>query len=362
MKRSGPICADRPRSGRSSPACPCRSSGTAAPLPRPGSARRRTGLPASRAATIIGQLVAVLVRRRPRRRRSRTRRRHRARAGGRRPRCAVRACAGRAHRRRARPACTPGGPDHRGGRDLACRPASRRRLSSADATSVSQPHVDAAPLELLPRVPRQPRLEHRQQSIAAFEQHDAHLERRELGILVRAARAARARRARPAYSTPVGPPPTMQNVSSRRRSSASSVAVARSRQSSTWLRSCSASPRSLSPSACRAIVVVAEVVRATAGCEHDSSYGSVAPSASRTTCAVEVDVDDLALAVPHVRRAAEHLAQRRGDLGRAQQAARDLVQQRREQVVVAAGRPARRRRARRGACGRTGARRSRRRR
>ena len=35
-----------------------------------------------------------------------------------------------------------------------------------------------------------------------------------------------------------------------------------------------------------------------------------------------------------MRRTAEHLAQRRGDVGRAQQAARDLVQQRREQVVV----------------------------
>ena len=48
----------------------------------------------------------------------------------------------------------------------------------------------------------------------------------------------------------------------------------------------------------------------------------------------EVDVDDLALAVANVRRAAEHLAQRRRDLRRGQQAARDLVQQRREQVVV----------------------------
>ena len=38
--------------------------------------------------------------------------------------------------------------------------------------------------------------------------------------------------------------------------------------------------------------------------------------------------------VAHVRRAAEHLAQRRAMSRRVQQAARDLVQQRREQVVV----------------------------
>ena len=48
----------------------------------------------------------------------------------------------------------------------------------------------------------------------------------------------------------------------------------------------------------------------------------------------EVDVDHVALPVPDVGRVAEHLAHRRRDLRRVQQAARDLVQQRREQVVV----------------------------
>ena len=48
----------------------------------------------------------------------------------------------------------------------------------------------------------------------------------------------------------------------------------------------------------------------------------------------EVDVDDVALPVVHVLGVAEDLAYRRGDLRRVQQAARDLVQQRREEVVV----------------------------
>ena len=127
----------------------------------------------------------------------------------------------------------------------------------------------------------------------------------------------------------------MQNVSRRRRSSASVVAAARSRHSSTWLRSCSASPRSLSPSARSRDRVVAVVVGGAARREHERSR----TRASRRrrgarACCVEVDVDDLALAVADVRRAAEHLAQRRGDLRRVQQAARDLVEQRREQVVV----------------------------
>ena len=57
--------------------------------------------------------------------------------------------------------------------------------SSADATSVLGAHVDAAVLELAPRVLRQTLPERRQHAVAAFEQHDAHVGRRELGILVR---------------------------------------------------------------------------------------------------------------------------------------------------------------------------------
>ena len=50
--------------------------------------------------------------------------------------------------------------------------------------------------------------------------------------------------------------------------------------------------------------------------------------------AAKSTLGDVALAVANVARVAEHLAQRRRDLGRVQQAARDLVEQRREQVVV----------------------------
>ena len=61
----------------------------------------------------------------------------------------------------------------------------RRRLSVALRDERVGAHVDAAPLELAPRVPRQPRLERRQQPVAALEQDDAHLGRGQLRVLVR---------------------------------------------------------------------------------------------------------------------------------------------------------------------------------
>ena len=50
---------------------------------------------------------------------------------------------------------------------------------------------------------------------------------------------------------------------------------------------------------------------------------------------VEVDVHDLALAEPEVRSAAEHFSERRRDLRWIQQAARDLIEEWREEVVIA---------------------------
>lgn len=57
----------------------------------------------------------------------------------------------------------------------------------------------------------------------------------------------------PANSTPVGPPPMMQNVVNTARDRSSASIAACSSDSSTWLRSANASPRSFKPSACFAI-------------------------------------------------------------------------------------------------------------
>ena len=120
------------------------------------------------------------------------------------------------------------------------------------------------------------------------------------------------------------------------RSSASSVAVPRSRHSSTWLRSWSASPRSLSPSVRSAIVVVAEVVGAAPGREHQLVVlAARSPSASRTTFASKSmpatsPIRNRTFGAP--RNTLRSGAAMSAGLSRQ---LRDLVQQRREQVVVA---------------------------
>ena len=80
-------------------------------------------------------------------------------------------------------------------------------------------------------------------------------------------------------------------------------------------------------------VVAVEVGRAPR-CEHERVVFERGPVGEADGLLIEVDVDDVAQPVPHVRRAPEHLADRRGDLGRVQETARHLVQQRCEEVVV----------------------------
>ena len=70
------------------------------------------------------------------------------------------------------------------------------------------------------------------------------------------------------------------------------------------------------------------------------SYGVTVlrPSTSEVTVRrLEVDVDDLAEQHPGVLLAAEDLARRRRDLALGEDAGRDLVEQRLEQVVAGAG-------------------------
>ena len=81
-------------------------------------------------------------------------------------------------------------------------------------------------------------------------------------------------------------------------------------------------------------LVVPEEVRAAAGREHELVVLQRVAVAEPHDLRREVDVHDLAQPDPHVRRPPEDLPERRGDVARAQQAARDLVQERREQVVV----------------------------
>ena len=81
--------------------------------------------------------------------------------------------------------------------------------------------------------------------------------------------------------------------------------------------------------------VVAVVVRLAAGRDDEIVVRQVRAVGECDVLLGEVEAGDLALAIAHVRHTTEHLPQRRRDLRRVQQAARDLVEQRREQVVVA---------------------------
>ena len=126
----------------------------------------------------------LVVRRRPRRR-SRTRRRRRECAGTRRPRCARPRVCGAGAPSASSTGLHAGGPDHRRRSRSRVRRACGRACRRRDATSAfvrtSTPRRSSSSA----RVPRQPGLERRQQPVAAFEQHDADLVMRELGILLR---------------------------------------------------------------------------------------------------------------------------------------------------------------------------------
>ena len=139
----------------------------------------------------------------------------------------------------------------------------------------------------------------------------------------------------PAYSTPVGPPPTMQNVSSRRRSFGSVEIAAALEAVEHVVAQLQGLSEILETERAFGDRVVAVVVGGAAGREH-AVRRTAAWSRRRAVrcCAAKSTSTTSPWRYRTFGASAEHLAQRRGDLRRVQQAARNLVQQRREQVVV----------------------------
>ena len=138
----------------------------------------------------------------------------------------------------------------------------------------------------------------------------------------------------PASSTPVGPPPTTTKVSKRRCSSPSSLASARSKDSSILARMAVASSIFLRPRREPLPVGVAVGV-AGAGGEDQVIVGDAFAFDDRLPGG-RIDVRDLAEQHLGVRLVADDAANRRRDVGRGQARGRHLVEERLEEVVVAA--------------------------
>ena len=140
----------------------------------------------------------------------------------------------------------------------------------------------------------------------------------------------------PASSTPVGPPPTMTKVSSLRRSAGSSadLGLLEGRQDAGadfgGVADRLQAGRGLLP------FVVAEIGVARAGRDHQDSRRECGGSSVITMRAVGVDVLDLFHQHGRVLLAPQDAADRHGDLRRRQAGGRHLVEQRLEQMVVAA--------------------------
>src|SRR6202011_4043607 len=73
-------------------------------------------------------------------------------------------------------------------------------------------------------------------------------------------------------------------------------------------------------------------VRDATGREHAVVVVEARRVRERQLLGIEIDLHDFALSEADVRSAPEHLAERRRDLRRVQQAARDLIQEWREEV------------------------------
>ncbi len=193
--------------------------------------------------------------------------------------------------------------------------------------------VDAEPLELVPRVPRQSVPERREQAITALEQDDAHVRRRELRVFVRKDQphelGERARVLHPGRPAP---------DDAERQAAAALIGLGRRRGALETIEHVVAELQRLAEILQSERVlrdrIVAVVVGRAAGREHELVVRQGRAVGEPHLLFGEVDVDHVALAVPDVGRVAEHLAHGCGDLGRVQQAARDLVQERREEVVV----------------------------
>ena len=194
-------------------------------------------------------------------------------------------------------------------------------------------NVYSAMLELAPRVRGEAALEHRQHAVAAFEQHDPQLVGVQLGVLVRqhqprqlGERARVLHPGRPAADDAERQQsPALGGIRRRGRLFEAVEHVVAQLQRLTEI---------LQPERTRRDRLVAVVVGDAARCQHQLVVIEHFAVGERHTLAREVGVDHFALAVADVRRAAQHLAQRGRDLRRVQQATGDLVEQRREQVVV----------------------------
>ena len=199
--------------------------------------------------------------------------------------------------------------------------------------------LDAEPLEVASRAPAQPLRVGREDGVDRVDQDDARALRVEAGGSSRAARGATARRsARPAR----------RRSGRRRRSRTSAMARgrrrrARARRSRRRRRSARAAPARRRSSSSRARGARTRRGRSTtatrrwrrSGCRSAASFAlpSVSIVSSRV---VDVDVDDLAEHDPRVALAAQHVADRRGDVALGEHARGDLVEQRLEEVVVGA--------------------------
>ena len=144
----------------------------------------------------------------------------------------------------------------------------------------------------------------------------------------------------PAISTPVGPAPTMANVSHAARAAGSCSSSAASKAARMRRRMSSAPSSVLSSGANAPPVLAPEVGVVRAGRDdqrvvgHQERRGGVAGGDGQLA-PLDVDRGDLAQDDAHVAAALEDRAQRRGDLARGQRARGHLVGERLEEMEVA---------------------------
>ena len=140
----------------------------------------------------------------------------------------------------------------------------------------------------------------------------------------------------PAISTPVGPAPTMTKVSSAARRSGSVSRSARSKATRMRRRKRGGVFQRLQARRERLPLVMAEIGVTRAGGENQRVVGHGVAVIEQHALGRGVDAADGGKQRRHLRAVAQEIADRPGDLGGRQRGGRDLVEQRLEQMMVAA--------------------------